>query len=81
MAYVDFKNLSRRIASGKGLRDEAFNIAENPKHNGSQIQWSTKFFIKSLPVVLLHEHSQRPQLRELRKINLLSKVKLFQINN
>ena len=31
MAYGDFKDLSRRTASDKILRDETFNIAKNPK--------------------------------------------------
>ena len=26
----------RNIASNKGLRDKAFNIAKNPEHNGNQ---------------------------------------------
>ena len=30
MAYGDFKDSVRRTASGKVLRDEAFNIAKNP---------------------------------------------------
>ena len=36
MAYGDFKDLTRRIASEKILRDNAFNIAKNPKYGGSQ---------------------------------------------
>ena len=36
MAYGDFKDLTRRIASDKILRDKAFNIAKNPKCDGSQ---------------------------------------------
>ena len=31
MACGDFKNLTRRTASDKVLRDKAFNIAKNPK--------------------------------------------------
>ena len=34
MAYGDFKNSARRTASDKVLRDEAFNIAKNPKYDG-----------------------------------------------
>ena len=34
MAYGDFKDLTGRTASDKGLRDKAFNIAKNPKYNG-----------------------------------------------
>ena len=36
MAYEDCKDLSRRIASDKVLRDKAFNIAKNPKYDGYQ---------------------------------------------
>ena len=36
MAYEDFKNLARRTASDKVLRDKAFNIAINPKYDGYQ---------------------------------------------
>ena len=36
MAYGDFKYLARRTASDKLLRDEAFNIAKNPKYDGYQ---------------------------------------------
>ena len=34
MAYGDFKDLARRTASDKVLRDKAFNIAKNPKYDG-----------------------------------------------
>ena len=34
MAYEDFKDLARRIASDKFLRDKVFNIAKNPKYDG-----------------------------------------------
>ena len=36
MAYGDFKDLKRRAASDKVLRDKAFNIAKNPKYDGYQ---------------------------------------------
>ena len=36
MAYGDFKDLKRRTASDKDLRDKAFNIAKNPKYDGYQ---------------------------------------------
>ena len=35
-AYGDFKDSARRTASDKVLRDKAFNIAKNPKHDGYQ---------------------------------------------
>ena len=36
VAYGGFKNLARRTASDKGLRDKAINIAKNPKYDGYQ---------------------------------------------
>ena len=36
MAYGEFKDLTRRTASDKILRDKTFNIAKNPKHDGCQ---------------------------------------------
>ena len=36
MAYGDFKDLKRRTASDKILRDKAFNIAKNHKYDGYQ---------------------------------------------
>ena len=36
MAYGDFKDLSRRTASDKLLRDKAFNLAKNSKYDRHQ---------------------------------------------
>ena len=36
MAYGNFKDLKRRTASDKILRNKAFNIARNPKYDGYQ---------------------------------------------
>ena len=36
MAYGDFKDLKRRKASNKILRDKPFNIAKNRKYDGCQ---------------------------------------------
>ena len=36
MAYGDFKDLARRTAADKVLRDKAFNIAKSPKYDGYQ---------------------------------------------
>ena len=38
MAYGDSKDLTRRTASDKILRDKAFNIAKNPKYDGYQME-------------------------------------------
>ena len=61
MAHRDFKYLPRRTASGKLLRDAAFNIAKNPKYDGYQnikkvlLLWFIQFLIKNFlqAVVLL----------------------------
>ena len=34
--YGDLKDLAKRTASDKVLRDKAFNIAKNPKYDGYQ---------------------------------------------
>ena len=34
MAYGNFKDLARRTASNKILRDKVFNIAKYPKYDG-----------------------------------------------
>ena len=50
MAYGDFKNLARRTASDKLLRDKIFNIAKNPKYDGDQSGVASmvyKFFDKT----------------------------------
>ena len=36
MGYEDFKDIARRTASDKVLRDKAFIIAKNAKYNGYQ---------------------------------------------
>ena len=36
MAYGDFRDLKRRTASDKVLKNRAFNIAKNPKYDGYQ---------------------------------------------
>ena len=53
MAYEDFKDLNRRTAADKVLRDKAFNIAKNPKYDGYQRGLASmvhKFFDKKLLV-------------------------------
>ena len=51
MANGDFKDLTRRTASGKIFCNEAFNIAKNPKYDGYQSGLTSnvyKFFDKKL---------------------------------
>ena len=52
MAYGDFKDLNRRTAANKVLRDKAFNIAKDPKYDGYQRGLASmvyKFFDKKSP--------------------------------
>ena len=36
MAYANFKDLTRRIAANKSLRDKAFNITKDSKYDAYQ---------------------------------------------
>ena len=47
MAYVDFKDLNRRTAADKVLRDKAFNIAKNTKHRLTSIVYKFSTGIKN----------------------------------
>ena len=50
MACRDFRDLARRTASNKNLRDKIFNIAKNPKRDGYQRVLASmvyKFFDKN----------------------------------
>ena len=73
MTYGDFKDLKRRTASDKILRDKAFNIAKNPKYDGYQrglVSMVYKFFDKKSKGsgVANNETKQNLQLvEELRK--------------
>ena len=65
MAYGDFKDLARRTASDKILRDKAFNIARNPKYDGYQRGFASmvyKYFDKKSTgsVVNMHANDECP---------------------
>ena len=86
MAYRDFKDLVRRTASDKVLRDKAFNIAKNPKYDGYQRGLTSmvfKFFDKkmigsSVNVDVnnekLAEELHKPIIRKLKKKNSLLRI-------
>ena len=48
MAYGDFKDLAKKTASHKFLRDKAFNIAKNPKYDGYQSEYDGYHGIASM---------------------------------
>ena len=55
--WRSFKDLVRRTASDKVLRDKAFNIAEYPKYDGYQRGlWFTSFLVKIQKEVVLIYH-------------------------
>ena len=54
MAYRDFKDLARRTASDKILKDKAFNIAKHSKYDGCQRGLASmiyKFFDKKSAIL------------------------------
>ena len=79
MAYGDFKDLIRRTAADKVLRDEAFDIAKNPKYDGYQRGLASmvyNFFdkeasrsgVRSIPQnQQLAEELNKPIIRKLKK--------------
>ena len=86
--YGDFKDLPRRTASDKVLRDKAFNIAKNQKCDGCQRGLALvvyKFFNKKLLVVLLKneitlnqqlvEELHKPIIRKFQKRKVHSSFK------
>ena len=80
IVYGDFKDLTRRTASGKILRDRAFNIAKNPKYDVYQRGLAStiyKFFDKktsgggikneNIPNKELAEELHKPIIKKLKK--------------
>ena len=67
MAYGDFKDLPKRIAAYKVLRDKAFSIAENPKYERYQRALASmvyKFFDKKTAGSGIKFMPQNEQLAE-----------------
>ena len=85
MAYGDFKDLARRTAADKILRDKAFDITKDPKHGGYQRGLASmvyKFFdkktagggIKSIP----QNEELAEELQKLIMIKLIKREKCIQ---
>ena len=90
MAYGDFKDLKRRTASNKILRDKAFNIAKNPKYDGYQRGLASmvyKFFGKkpasssvNIPLEFneqLAKELHKPLLKNLKKEKFILDLKII----
>ena len=71
MAYRDFKDIARRTASDKVLRDKAFNVAKHPKYDGYQRGLASmvyKFFDKISAGSGVNTHTNNEKLaKELHK--------------
>ena len=67
MAYGNFKDLARRTASDKVLRDKACKIVKNSEHDGYQRGLASmvyKFLIKSLVEVVLSNYQLVSELHK-----------------
>ena len=78
MVYGDFKDLAKRTAADKVLRDKAFNIAKNPKHDGYQRGLASmvyKLFDKKTAGSGIKSMSQNEQLAEGLRKPIIKKFK------
>ena len=67
MAYEDFKDLTKRTAADRFLRDKAFNIAKDPKYDRYQRGLASmfyKFFDKKTAGSGIESMQQNEQLAE-----------------
>ena len=73
MAYGDFKDLKKRTAADKVLRDKAFNIDKNPKYDGYQRGLAS---FKSTPQnEQLADELHKPIIRKFKKRKVYSAFK------
>ena len=85
MAYGDFKDLAKRTAVDKVLRDKAFNIAKDPKYDAYQRGLASMVYtffdtktagIKSMPQnEQLAEELHKPIIRKFKKRKVYSSFK------
>ena len=90
MAYGDFKDLAKKAASNKFLRDKAFSIAKNPKYDGYQRGLASmvyKFFDKKFAsdsavanneikqILQVAEELHKPIIRNFKQITVYSEFK------
>ena len=90
MACGDFKDIARKTASDKILRDKAFNIAKNPKYDGYQrgiASMVCKFFDKkstssgvNIPVEFneqLAKELHKPIIRKFKRERFILDLKII----
>ena len=64
MAYGDFKDLTRRTAADKVLKDKTINIDKDPKYDGYQRGMVYNFFDKKTADSSIKSMQQSDQLAE-----------------
>ena len=87
MAYGDFKYLTRITASDKMLRDKAFNVAKNPKHDDYQRGLASivyKFFDKKFSggankFTVKNENMSKTELSEKLHKSFTGKFKKYKV--
>ena len=82
MAYGDFKDLAKRTAADKVLRNKAFNIAKDPKYDGYQSGLASgvanKYTIKSTPQnEQLAGELHKPIIRKFKKRKIYRPLKIM----
>ena len=88
MAYRKYKDLNKRTKSSEVLRDKGYEIASNPKYDGSQrgsasivFQGSgvttlgNKFAIKSMPSQQLANELHKPFIKKFKRRSVYSSFK------
>ena len=78
MAYGDFKDLAKRTAADKFLRDKAINIAKDPKYDGYQRGLATmvyNFFYKKTAGSSIKSMQQNEKLAEVLHKPIIRKFK------
>ena len=82
MAYGDFKDLAKRTAADKVLKDKESNTVKDPKYDGYQrglVSMVYKFFDKKLQVVVLNLCPQNEQLAEKLHKRIIRKFKIRKV--
>ena len=72
MAYGDFKDLAKRTAADKVLRDKAFNIAKDPKYDRYQRGLVSMERALDLAMQQLAEELHKPIIRNFKKRKVYS---------
>ena len=78
MTYGDFKELARRTASYKILRDKAFDIAKNPKYDGYKRGLASmvyNFFDKKSTGSGVNTHANNEKIAEVLDKPIIKKLK------